>query len=243
MADMKTLEQKLVPGIVGISTWVDFAYQREMQKTAVALAGTDGPINQLRSVVVTLDFHALILNLQNNRRDLAEGQVTACIESIARAGADFLVVTSGTTSTLTAPARAHVALPFLELATAPFKETHLKGPVGLLATSYATAGGQFHAAAKDHGIKLVLPSDATAKRVDQAIFSELVRGAASEKSLQVFRDAIGELQASGAQSIILGNTDLTLVADILQKGCALPLIDSTKAHARAAARAAMTSTL
>ena len=32
------LPQKLVPGIVGISTYVDFAYQRHMQLAAVAAA-------------------------------------------------------------------------------------------------------------------------------------------------------------------------------------------------------------
>ena len=84
-----------------------------LQLAAVAAAGTDGPINQLRSVTVTLDFRLLIENLGAGRRDAAEGQVADAVKGLAGAGADFIVVTSGTTSTLTGRARQIVSLPFL----------------------------------------------------------------------------------------------------------------------------------
>jgi hypothetical protein len=70
------MQQKLVPGIVGISTYVDFAYQKAMQLAAAEAGGADGPINQLRSVVATLDFHLLIENLRAEKRADAEAQVT-----------------------------------------------------------------------------------------------------------------------------------------------------------------------
>jgi hypothetical protein len=60
---MSILSQQLIPGIVGISTYVDYAYHQEMQLTAIAAAGTKGPINQLRTVTVTLDFNLLVSNL------------------------------------------------------------------------------------------------------------------------------------------------------------------------------------
>jgi len=237
------LTQKLVPGIVGISTYVDFAYQKAMQLAAVAAAGTSGPINQLRSVTVTLDFNLLLGNLQSGLRDAAEEQVTVAVQGLAAAGADFIVVTSGTTSTLTAKARERVAKPFLDIADACFKPQRPAGPVGLLSTTYAAAGGFFQSAARRHDVSLVLPQPDTAKRVDEAIFGELVRGSASDRSLRIFRAALDELTAQGAASIILGNTDLTLVAEALQKTAAVPLIDSTTAHATRAAHAAMTGAL
>jgi aspartate racemase len=238
-----SLTQKLVPGIVGISTYVDFAYQEAMQRAAVAAAGTDGPINQLRSVTVTLDFNLLVENLRAGHRDAAEEQVANAVVSLSAAGADFIVVTSGTTGTLAGKARQRVSLPFLDLAEACFKAQRPAGPVGLLATSYTAKGGFFHAAAKRHGADLLIPTEATAARVDRAIFDELVRGAALEPCRQVFRDAIGELHAAGARAVMLGNTDLTLVVDDLQRTSAVPLIDSTRAHARDAARAALSGVL
>jgi aspartate racemase len=112
-----------------------------------------------------------------------------------------------------------------------------------LATSYTVKAGQFEAAAKPHGARIIVPKDKTMQRVDQAIFGDLVRGNPSRAALDVFREALAELAASGAKSIILGNTDLTLIADDLRKTSAVPLIDSTTAHARDAARAALTGTL
>jgi aspartate racemase len=229
------MRQKLVPGIVGISTYVDFAYQKAMQLAAIEADGADGPINQLRSVTATLDFHLLIENLRANKRIDAETQVTETIETLARAGAGFIVVTSGTTSTLAGPARERVKLPFLDLAASCFKPKP-PSPVGLLATGYTVKAGQFDAAA---GAKLIVPKDKTQQRADQAIFGDLVRGDPSRASIDIFREALAELAAAGAKSIILGNTDLTLVCDELKKTSVVPLIDSTTAHARDAARAAL----
>jgi aspartate racemase len=229
------MQQKLVPGIVGISTYVDFAYQKAMQLAAVETGGADGPINQLRSVVATLDFHLLIENLRAEKRADAEAQVTEAIETLARAGADFIVVTSGTTSTLAGPARERVKLPFLDLAASCFKPKP-PTPAGLLATGYTVKAGQFDKAA---GAKMIVPKDKTQQRVDQAIFGDLVRGDPGRASIDIFREALAELAAAGAKSVILGNTDLTLVAAELQKTSAVPLIDSTTAHAREAARAAL----
>jgi aspartate racemase len=233
------MQQKLVPGIVGISTYVDFAYQKAMQLAAVETGGADGPINRLRSVVATLDFHLLIENLRAEKRADAEAQVTEAIETLARAGADFIVVTSGTTSTLAGPARERVKLPFLDLAASCFKPKP-PAPAGLLATGYTVKAGQFDKAA---GAKMIVPKDKTQQRVDQAIFGDLVRGDPGRASIDIFREALAELAAAGAKSVILGNTDLTLVAAELQKTSAVPLIDSTTAHARDAARAALSGSV
>src|SRR5579872_3748225 len=209
---MPVLSQRLVPGIIGISTYVDYAYHREMQLTAVAAARTMGPINQLRTVTVTIDFNLLVTNLQGGRRDAAEEQVAVASQTLQAAGSDFIVVTSGTTSTLTTRARQRVSIPFLDIGEACWKRALPTTPVGLLSTRYAAAGEIFQAAARRHGSTLIRPSPDIAERVDRAIFDELIRGDVSDAGLRVFRMAIEELTALGATSIILGNTDLTLVA-------------------------------
>lgn len=240
---MAILSQRLVPGIVGISTYVDYAYHQEMQLTAIAAAETSGPINQLRTVTATLDFNLLVTNLQAGRRDAAEEQVAVASQALQAAGCDFIVVTSGTTSTLTARARQRVSIPFLDLAEACWKQARPASPVGLLSTRYAAGGGLFQAAAKHHGAELVLPSADIAERVDHVIFGDLIRGDVSSECLRVFEIAIDQLTASGAASIILGNTDMTLAAEYLQKKTALPLIDAARAHARNAAHVALAGRL
>jgi aspartate racemase len=237
------MQQKLVPGVVGISTYVDFAYHRAMQIEACRIAGTSGPINQLRTITVALDFSLLLANLRDGRRGAAQAQVTEAIRTLAAAGASFVVVTSGTTSTLTGPAREETALPFLDLADAAWHEARAGAPVGLLATGYAVAGGLFQAAAARHGGKLVLPSAATAKRVDCVIFDELVCGRVTDDVVTTLTDAVRELAQLGAGSVILGNTDMSLATDKLAPGSPVPLVDASLAHARAAARAALSGVL
>jgi aspartate racemase len=235
---MSLMSQLLIPGIVGISTYVDYVYQREMQEVATREVGTTGPINQLRTITVTLDFNRLIVNLQRGNLGAAEEQVASAVEALAAAGADFLVVTSGTTSTLTAKARQRVPLEFLDLAHTAWAETGTAAVVGVLSTSKAAAGGIFQAAAHRSGDTLVLPQRDLAAQLDDVIFGELVHGRASDHVASVLRDAISQLAEAGAEVVILGNTDMTLVADRLTD-TVVPVVDSARAHAQASARAAI----
>lgn len=242
---MPRLSQKWVPGIVGISTYVDWVYHKEIQLEFVKATGSPGPINQLRVVTVTLDFKTLIANLQSGRREAAEEQVSAAAAAIEAGGADFIVVTSGTTSTLTALARERVAIPFLDLAESAWADIAAvdSAAVGLLSTRYAAAGGIFQAAATRRGARLILPPPETAERVDKVIFGELVCGLVTDEAVHVLGAGIADLVAHGAGSIILGNTDMTLAADRLRATAPVPLIDSARAHAKASARAAVAGRL
>jgi len=232
-------DQMLLPGIVGISTYVDYVYHLEMQTTARSITGTRGPINQLRTVTATLNFNLLVQNLRAGRKDDAEKQVEAACLALQRAGADFVVVTSGTTSTLVQRARRRITIPFLDLADACWAGGTLSGPVGLLCTKYAAAGGVFQEAAARHRTELLLPRPEIVEQVDDVIFGELVCGDVSEKCLRIFGDAIKELVDRGAATVILGNTDMTLAAKDLQDSTRVPLIDAARLHARSAARSAL----
>lgn len=232
------MTQVKTPGVVGISTYVDYAYHLEMQRTARAAAGTDGPINQLRVVTVTLDFHLLIDNLMAGRIADAEEQVAAAATALAAAGADFLVVTSGTTSTLTDRARERVEVEFLDLAEAAWWRVGEARRVGLLSTRRAAAGGIFQAAAEARGATLLLPRPGTAAQLDEMIFDELVYGTVSPAAIQLLRDAVAELAEEGAETVILGNTDMTLAAGALTD-LPVPIVDSALAHAQAGAYAAL----
>jgi aspartate racemase len=235
------IAQKLVPGIVGISTYVDAVYHAEMQQTALAASGEPGPINRLRTVTVTLDFKQLLANLFAGDIAAAEEQVADAAFAIERAGADFVVVTSGTTSTLTARARERVRLPFLDLADAAMAEAVAGGApaIGLVATRRAAGGGIFQAAAEARRAQLLTPPPDTAARIDAVIFDELVCGTVTDTGVSVLRDAIAALAQRGARAVILGNTDMTLAAARLAEAAPVPLVDGTRAHARAAARAAL----
>lgn len=235
---MPAMSQLLTPGIVGISTYVDYVYHREIQQTAATESGTGGPINQLRVITVTLDFRLLVANIHRGRWDEAEEQVAVAAETLEAAGSDFVVVTSGTTSTLTTRARERVAMAFLDLADAAWQEAGGSRRIGVLSTRRAAAGGIFQAAAERHDSEVLFPGSDIAARLDAVIFGDLIHGRVTDAAVGVLHDAVAELADAGADVVVLGNTDMALAADRLV-GTPVPVIDSARAHARASARAAL----
>lgn len=89
-------------------------------------------------------------------------------------------------------------------------------------------------------LAILVLSDQLAEQVDAIIFGELVLGKVSEVGIDVLVEAIGELAAQGARSIILGNTDMTLAAAALGARTDLAIVDAALAHARAGTHAALT---
>ena len=82
------------------------------------------------------------------------------------------------------------------------------------------------------GIECVVPDETGRIEVHRVIFEELCRGVVLDDSRQKLIASVRELAAQGAQGVILGCTELTM---ILQPGDGrLPSFDTTALHAMAA---------
>jgi aspartate racemase len=73
--------------------------------------------------------------------------------------------------------------------------------------------------------------------VHQVIYEELCRGIVTDASRQAYRRIMGGLAARGAQALILGCTEISMLVG--ESDSSLPLFDTTAIHARAAALAAL----
>ncbi|HVR53533.1 MAG TPA: aspartate/glutamate racemase family protein [Pseudorhodoferax sp.] len=82
-------------------------------------------------------------------------------------------------------------------------------------------------------IRLRVPDAATRAEVHRIIYEALCLGRTEEASRADDRDAMAALVAQGAQAIILGCTQISLLVG--QEDAAVPLFDATAIHARAAA--------
>ena len=69
--------------------------------------------------------------------------------------------------------------------------------------------------------------------VNRVIYDELCRGIISPDSRHAYTEIIGKLKANGAQSVILGCTEIGLL--IHQSDTEIPIFDTTLIHARQAA--------
>ncbi len=103
----------------------------------------------------------------------------------------------------------------------------------LLATRYTMEQDFYLSRLRErHGIDAIVPTDADRATVHDIIFDELCQGIVREESRQRYLDIVARGQAAGADSVILGCTEIGLL--IGPQHIALPTFDSTLLHADAA---------
>ncbi len=89
-----------------------------------------------------------------------------------------------------------------------------------------------------HGIEVLVPDTPDRTLVDRVIFEELTRGILSDRSRQDYLRVIADLTARGAEGIILGCTEISLL--ITQTDVpSTPLYDTTALHVARAVELAL----
>ncbi len=81
------------------------------------------------------------------------------------------------------------------------------------------------------------PEESDRDTVHRVIYEELCLGVIQPGSREAYRRILADLAARGAQSVILGCTEISLLVDASDS--AVPLFDTTALHARAAALEAL----
>jgi len=140
-----------------------------------------------------------------------------------------------------APAiEAAVAIPLLHIAdptAAAIRQAGL-ARVGLLGTRFTMEQDFYRVRLTDrHGIDVVIPGVDDRALVHRVIYEELCLGRVEEASRRAYRDVIQRLVAQGAQGVILGCTEISMLVGA--EDAAVPLFDTTGLHAAAAVQAAL----
>jgi aspartate racemase len=110
--------------------------------------------------------------------------------------------------------------------------------VGLLGTKF-TMDQPFYRdrLSERYGIQVIVPEVEERETIHRVIFQELCLGIVLADSRENFRRIITNLGARGAQAIILGCTEISLLVG--QGESNVPLFDTAAIHARAAAAMAL----
>jgi aspartate racemase len=129
----------------------------------------------------------------------------------------------------------HIADPTAERITAAgFRK------VGLLGTAFTMEQDFYKGRLQtSFGLEVLVPEAADRRVVHDVIYRELVVGQISPESRTAYREIIARLIARGAQSIILGCTEIMLL--VSEADSAVPLFDTTTIHAIAAVDRALAS--
>lgn len=150
--------------------------------------------------------------------------------ALERAGADFIILATNTMHKLAAEIEAAVSIPFLHLADATAEKIVERGivTVGLLGTRPTMEMDFYKERLARRGIRTVVPEEAQRKLVSSVIYDELCHGRVRDESRDAYRGIIAGLAAAGAQGVILGCTEITMLVG--PDDSAVPLFDTTRIH-------------
>jgi len=163
-------------------------------------------------------------------------------QSVEAGGADFLMICTNTMHKVSDEIAKNITIPILHITDATAKKLMRDNIecVGLLGTKFTMEQDFFKGRLVDkYNIKVVVPEPAERKLVHDVIFKELCLSQLHDASRNEYLKIIDNLQAKGAQAIILGCTEIGLL--VHQQHTTVPLYDTLEIHAAAAVKLAMSA--
>lgn len=226
-------------GLIGGMSWESSAeYYRLINE---AVKERLGGLHSAQLLLYSVDF-AAIERLQHAGDWDAAGAILAdAARRLERGGADFLLLCTNTMHKVADAITQSVSIPFVHIAdpTATAIRDAGIGTIGLLGTRF-TMEQEFYRGRLEgqYGLRVLVPDEADRAAVHRIIYDELCLGTIREESRAAYRAIMARLVAQGAQGIILGCTEITLL--VSAPDAAVPLFDTTSLHAEAAAKLALT---
>lgn len=224
-------------GLIGGMSWEStIPYYRQINETLKARLGG---LHSAKLVLYSVDFHDIERLQQTGDWTAAGALLAGAGRALERAGADFLVLCTNTMHKVAGDIEAAVSIPLLHIAdpTADaIKRTGLT-TVGLLGTRFTMEQEFYRQRLQEHGLQVLTPDEADREVIHRVIYEELCLGHIRGSSREEYRRIMAALIDQGAEAIILGCTEISLLVD--SGDASVPLFDTTALHARRAADAAL----
>jgi len=195
-----------------------------------------GGLHSAKVVLYSVDFHEIERLQHAGDWDAAGAMLADAARSLRAAGADFLVLCTNTMHKVAHAIEAAVDIPLFHIAdptAAAIKQAgHTK--VGLLGTRFTMEQAFYKDRLRErHGLDVIVPGQHDRDIVHRIIYGELCLGRIVDASRAEYRRIIAGLVEQGAQAIILGCTEISLL--VAPQDADVPLFDTTAIHARQAA--------
>lgn len=225
-------------GLIGGMSWESTVpYYRQINET---IKDRLGGLHSAKVILYSVDFHD-IERLQHSGDWQAAGNVLAdAARSLESAGADFLVLCTNTMHKVAPAIEAAVRIPLFHIADPTAAEIRQAGfsTVGLLGTRFTMEQDFYRDRLRErHGLRVLTPDEQDRDIVHRVIYDELCLGKVLPDSRAEYRRIIAQLVGQGAEAIILGCTEISLLVG--QQDSTVPLFDTTSIHARRAAEWAL----
>jgi len=193
-----------------------------------------GGLHSAKIVLASIDF-AEVTALQESGDWDAVGEILArAAAGLEKAGADFVLLCATTFHQVYDAVAAAVSIPVVHLADVLAEKCQALGitTVGFLSTAYTMENEFFAQRIADHGLDVNLPDPVHVETLDSIIYNELVFRTVNPSSRRRVASIVDELWDSGAQGVILGASELSLL--VRQEDVEVPVLDVITVHVEAA---------
>lgn len=195
-----------------------------------------GGLHSAKVVLYSVDFHEVERLQHAGDWDAAGVMMADAARALQAAGADFIVLCTNTMHKVAPAIEAALTIPLFHIADPTAQAIKRAGlhKVGLLGTRFTMEQDFYKARLRElHGLEVLVPAPDDRDIVHRIIYDELCLGRVVDGSRDEYRRIIAGLAAQGAQAIILGCTEISLL--VAQQDASVPLFDTTAIHAHGAA--------
>ncbi len=215
----------------GMSPASTVCYYRALNR----LAGEHlGPGHTAPLLIRSVDFAEMKALQASGEWDAIAGILVDEALALERAGAGLVLLATNTMHRVADAIAGPLSVPFLHIADALCEAllADRRHAPALLGTRYTMDQGFYRDRLAARGLDVRVPDRPARDEVDRVIFEELVFDRIREDSRAAFLAVIDDLAADGADSVILGCTEIGLLIDAAASP--LPAYDTTLLHCAAA---------
>jgi aspartate racemase len=195
-----------------------------------------GGLHSAKLVLYSVDFHEVERLQHAGDWDAAGAMMADAARALQAAGAEFIVLCTNTMHKVAPAIEAAAGIPLFHIADPTARAIRQAGmhKIGLLGTRFTMEQPFYKDRLRElHGLDVVVPAPADRDIVHRIIYEELCLGRIVDESRDEYRRIIAALVEQGAEGIILGCTEISLL--VAQQDASVPLFDTTSIHAHSAA--------
>ncbi len=224
-------------GLIGGMSWESTVTYYQMINEGIK--DSLGGLHSAKVLLYSVDFFEIEALMSRGAWDEAAELLGDVAQRLEEAGADMILICTNTLHKVAPQVQSRIRVPLVHIAEAAAEELLSKGitRVGLLGTKYTMTQEFYREKLTERGIDVLIPEGEEIDLVNRVIFDELCLGVVKEDSKAAYLKVIANLQARGAQGILLGCTELGLI--VSQEDVSLPLFDTTVIHAKKAVELAL----
>jgi aspartate racemase len=193
-----------------------------------------GGQHSARLLLWSVDFGPMATKQAAGDWGALERELVDAAERLEGAGAEALLICANTMHRMADQVAAAVSIPLIHIADATAASIRAAGAARplLLATRFTMEQDFYRDRLSRNGVDAFIPDAEDRDLVHRIIYDELVRGIFSDASREAFLGIIENGRARGADSVILGCTELGMLTP--PETLDLPAFDTAVIHVRAA---------